>query len=366
MPSRVVVFGATGYTGRLVVADLVRCGQRPVVAGRDPERVRALAEEHGGLPTATADVARPGTLRGLVERGDVLVSTVGPFVRYGRPALEAAIDAGAHYLDCCGEPAFYRHVFTEAAPKARAAGSALLTGFGFDFVPGHLAGALAVRETGGAARRLDIGYFFTDGTRFSTGTRATTRLALDQRGHAFRDGRLVLEPLGRHSRSFPDATGHRRAIFYGGTEPLALPRTEPRLTHIATYVGGTGIPAQGARLASYVLPPLMRVPGIAHTLRRPAERALRRTGDGPDATARATGGSRVIAVASADTGRPLATVSLDGVDAYTFTARFLAHTAPRLAAGTVTDVGALGPLDLFGLPELREAVGKAGLHRCPE
>jgi short subunit dehydrogenase-like uncharacterized protein len=170
-----VVFGATGYTGRLVVAELVRCGLRPVVAGRSADRVRALAEEHGGLPTATADVSRPGTVRALIEHGDVLISTVGPFVRYGQPALDAAIDAGAHYLDSCGEPGFYRQVFTQAAPRARAAGSALLTGCGFDFVPGHLAGALAVRETDGAARRLDVGYFFTEGSRLSSGTRATAR-----------------------------------------------------------------------------------------------------------------------------------------------------------------------------------------------
>jgi short subunit dehydrogenase-like uncharacterized protein len=306
-------------------------------------------------------VSRPETVRALIEHGDVLISTVGPFVRYGRPALDAAIDAGAHYLDSCGDPGFYRHVFTQAAPRARAAGSVLLTGCGFDFVPGHLVGALAVRETDGAARRLDIGYFFTEGSRLSSGTHATARTGLDQLSHAFRDGSLVLAPLGRQSRSFPDGTRRRAAISYGGTEPLALPRMAPQLRQITTYIGGVGIPTRGARLSSYLLPQLMRVPGISHALRAQAELALRHTGEGPDATARAEGGSRVVAVASDDAGRALATVSLDGVDAYGFTSRFLAYAASRLATGAITEVGALGPLDAFGLEELHRAVNEAGL-----
>src|SRR5207247_8262039 len=98
MAARIVVFGATGFTGRLVAEALVHGGARPVLAARSAERLDALAGELGGnLETAVADVARPDTVRALVERGDVLVSTVGPFRRYGEPAVRAAIAAGAHY-----------------------------------------------------------------------------------------------------------------------------------------------------------------------------------------------------------------------------------------------------------------------------
>ena len=103
-----------------------RRGERPVLAGRSAERLASLAADLGGLETAVADVAQPQTVNEIVERGDVLVATVGPFVRFGRPAVEAAIDRGAHYLDSTGEPPFIREVFERYGPgaaRARAWGS---------------------------------------------------------------------------------------------------------------------------------------------------------------------------------------------------------------------------------------------------
>src|SRR5215210_6369376 len=142
MPARIVLFGATGYTGRLTAERLVAQGERPVLAGRSPTRVAELAERLGGLEWRQADVARPQSVAALVRAGDVLVTTVGPFTRWGEPALRAAIAAGAVYLDSTGEPAFVRRVFEEH----RAAGATLMPAMGYDFVPGALAGALALED----------------------------------------------------------------------------------------------------------------------------------------------------------------------------------------------------------------------------
>src|SRR3954452_10461338 len=80
VPGRIVLFGATGYTGRLVAAALVDRGARPVLAGPNADSLGAMSDElGGGLETQTADVSDPATVRALVQRGDVLVSTVGPF-----------------------------------------------------------------------------------------------------------------------------------------------------------------------------------------------------------------------------------------------------------------------------------------------
>src|SRR5438067_532901 len=100
MAGRIVLFGATGYTGRLVADALVERGARPVLAARSAGKLREMAEQLGGLDHETADVAQPDTVRALVERGDVLVTTVGPFQRFGEPALHAAIDGrAAAYID---------------------------------------------------------------------------------------------------------------------------------------------------------------------------------------------------------------------------------------------------------------------------
>ena len=85
MASRVVLFGATGYTGGLVAAAMAERGMRPVLAARGRERLEAMAAEMGGLETAVADVADPMTVRALAGRGDVLVTTVGPFSRWVAP-----------------------------------------------------------------------------------------------------------------------------------------------------------------------------------------------------------------------------------------------------------------------------------------
>src|SRR4051812_7620343 len=107
MAGRIVLFGATGYTGRLTASALLARGVRPVLAGRSQSSLDTLVSElGGGLETATADVARPETVRALVEEGDVLLSCVGPFARWGDPAVRAAIDARAHYLDSTGESTF--------------------------------------------------------------------------------------------------------------------------------------------------------------------------------------------------------------------------------------------------------------------
>src|SRR4051794_38895824 len=160
MAARIVLFGATGFTGRLTAERLVAHGERPVLAGRDPARLKALADSLGAdLETVKADVLRGNSVHSMVDAGDVLLSTVGPFVKYGEPALRAAIAAKAIYLDSTGEPAFIRRVFEEFDGPARANGATLMTAMGFDFVPGTLAGALAVEEAGDAAARVDVGYY---------------------------------------------------------------------------------------------------------------------------------------------------------------------------------------------------------------
>src|SRR5271170_2697614 len=104
MAARIVLFGATGYTGRLTAAALVARGCKPLLAARGHEAVRDLARELGGLEWSLADVADPASVRALLNQGDVLISTVGPFARWGDVAVQAAVDAGAHYIDSTGEP----------------------------------------------------------------------------------------------------------------------------------------------------------------------------------------------------------------------------------------------------------------------
>src|SRR5215211_6422318 len=171
MGSRIVVFGATGYTGRLVAERLTARDALPVLAGRDETRLAELAERLGGLEWVKADAMRRNSVFAAVEPGDVLISTVGPFAKWGDAAVRAAIAEGAIYMDSTGEPAFIRRVFEEFGGPAQRNGTALLTAMGYDYVPGALAGALALRDAGPHATRVDIGYFALGVGAASAGTR---------------------------------------------------------------------------------------------------------------------------------------------------------------------------------------------------
>lgn len=374
-----MLFGATGYTGRLTAEAMVAAGLRPVLAGRDRGRLEALASRLGGLPVAEADTGRPESVRELVGHGDVLVTTVGPFLTRGEPAVRAAVDARATYLDATGEPPFLRRVFEEHGPSATGR-CALIPAFGYDFVPGNLAGALALADAGeplelpdapptptgagpGRVARVTVGYFVTGGGGFSSGTMASGAGLLLEPGFAWRDGRLLRERTARRVRAFPIAGRDWLGVSYGGSEQLVLPRIAPRLREVEVYLGWFGRRSRAMQAVSAVGAPLARVPGARALTRSATGKLLARTGQGPDETARRRGGSLIVALAHDVGGRELAQVHLRGPDPYTLTASLLAWGAERAARSGVRATGALGPVDAFGLEALREGASAAGLRR---
>src|SRR5215211_8915706 len=316
----------------------------------------------GDLETRVADAAEPASLRGLVERGDVLVSTVGPFARLGEPVVRAAIDAGAHYVDSTGESAFIRAVFERHGPAAAANRCGLLTAFGFDWVPGNLAGALALCEAGERATRVEAGYFFTGGGGgASGGTRASALGMFVAPAFALSGGRIVTEPIARRLRAFD--VEHRRAaaVSVGGSEHFALPRIAPGLRDVGVYLGLPAAPARGAQALSLGASALGRLPGGRGALGALVRPFARGSTGGPDAEARARGGSLVVAEAFDARGTRLGAVRLSGVNPYDFTAAILAWGAQAAAEGRLRGAGALGPVDAFGLEALERGCAQGGI-----
>ncbi|MBI5895415.1 MAG: saccharopine dehydrogenase NADP-binding domain-containing protein, partial [Desulfobacterales bacterium] len=130
MTPKIVMFCATCYTGYLVAEALVDRGLRPILCGRNVEKLERLSKQIGGLETAICDVNNETGLAALLSKGDILISTVGPFAKYGRTAILAAIQKGAIYLDSTGEPAFIQELFESYGPRAQAAGAALIPACG--------------------------------------------------------------------------------------------------------------------------------------------------------------------------------------------------------------------------------------------
>ena len=364
MAARIVLFGATGYTGRLAeVAMLVLC-EHSVLAARSQAKLDELAGELGrdGLETATADVSDPPSVAALVESGDVLVTTVGPFARWGQPAAAAATTVGAHYIDSTGEPAFIREVFERYGPAADQAGIGMLTAMGYDWVPGNLAGALALDRAGDLATRVDVGYFLSgSGASMSGGTRASTIGAISAPAFGFRDGKVQTERGAKRVRSFQIGSKERAGVSVGSSEHFALPRFAPRLREVNTYLGWFGPASRAMQAMSAGTSLAMKIPGAETLWNAAGERFVQGSTGGPDEEARAKSGSHIVAVAYDAVGRALGEVHLKGVDGYTFTGRMLAWAAERAAAGELKGTGALGPVDGFGLEQLAAGVAEAGI-----
>lgn len=364
MSGRIVLLGATGYTGDLTARALVERGAVPVLAARSGERLERLAHELGGLESHVADVADvddPATVRALLERGDVLISTVGPFSRWGVTAIEAAIATGATYFDTTGEPAFIRRVFQQYGPEAARARTALLTAFGFDFVPGNLAAELALRSAGADASRLEVGYFSNGSAPgLSGGTKASTAGAILEPSFAFRGGQLRRERTAARVRrlTLDDGTV-LQGISIGGSEHFAVHSLHPNLRDIDVLIGRPGWGGLVTPALTALVSVATKVPGLGAWLYS----ALGSEGStgGPDAEARAGSRSTIVAEARSALGQLLHRVVLDGPNGYDFTARILAWASVEAARGVVTQTGALGPVGAFGLEALRTGAEHAGL-----
>jgi short subunit dehydrogenase-like uncharacterized protein len=357
MAKRIVIFGATGFTGRLVAERLAAAGAKPVLAGRSEASVRELAER---LDTEwrTADALRQNSVFGLLEPGDVLVSLVGPFIRWGEPAVRAAIAAKGTYIDSTGEPAFIRRVFEEFGPAAARNDAVLLTAMGYDFVPGALAGALALEAGGEVAVRVDIGYY-AFGAGISSGTkRSAVGVALDE-SHAYSDGALRSVRNAHSVRSFDVKGKNRPAVAVGGSEHFTLPAAYPRLRDVNVYLGWFGELSRPLQVAGFASSLATRIPGMRGAMRAAGERIADMAG-GPEP---ASGISWIAAEAYDGEGHRLSQVQLSGAEPYSFTAGFLAWAARRAAAEGIEGTGALGPVQAFGLSELEEGCREAGLER---
>lgn len=232
--SEVVVFGATGFTGKLTVSALIEMGIRPVIGGRSEAKLQALSEAHGGLETRVADATDASTLPALVKGAKVVVDTAGPFVQFGEPVVSAAIGAGAHFLDTTGEQGYMARIQAFYHGAARTKKLAVVNGQAFEFALGYCAAAL-LAESDPTLDTIDV---FNRAESF-TATRGTLKsgiAAVAQDCVCRRHGRL--QPLGYSpipKRIKNPVTGRTElAIPFPGGEALHLNRGYPHIQNTTT------------------------------------------------------------------------------------------------------------------------------------
>jgi len=127
----VVVYGATGHTGRFIVAELLERGFTPVLSGRDAARLEVLAKEFGELAARPATVDDPGTLDRALAGAAAVINCAGPFAVTAGPVVEAALRAGIPYVDVAAEIEANVSTFTDRAEAARKAGLPVVPAMAF-------------------------------------------------------------------------------------------------------------------------------------------------------------------------------------------------------------------------------------------
>ncbi|MEM1152980.1 MAG: saccharopine dehydrogenase NADP-binding domain-containing protein [Pseudomonadota bacterium] len=162
----IVVYGATGYTGKLIAEYLnkqygVDGDVSWAMAGRSQEKLESVRDElaiSSAVPLVVADASDPDSVKSMVERASVVVTTVGPYQLYGSELLAACAAAGTDYVDLCGEPTWMAQMIEAHDASAKESGARLVFSCGFDSIPFDL-GVLflqeeAKREFGAAMARV--------------------------------------------------------------------------------------------------------------------------------------------------------------------------------------------------------------------
>lgn len=140
----IVLYGATGFVGTLTAQYLAAAGggARVALAGRSPDKLLALRDSLGetaqSWPLLTADASQPSTLNAMAAQTQVVLTTVGPYAKYGLPLVAACAAAGTDYADLTGEPMFMRDSIDHHHKQAVDTGARIVHACGFDSIPSDL------------------------------------------------------------------------------------------------------------------------------------------------------------------------------------------------------------------------------------
>lgn len=397
----IVVYGATGFVGKLTAEYLAKAGGRAriALAGRSPaklEAVRAsLGETARDWPILTVDASDPATVDAMAKRTRVVVTTVGPYSKYGLPLVAACAANGTDYADLTGEAMFVRQSIDEFHKQAIDTGARIVHACGFDSVPSDMSVYELFRraKADGAGDLLDTNYVLrgfhggvSGGTiasmievfRASSGDPDTRRLLTDP--YTLSQDRPAEPDLGaqpdmawkRGSEIAPELSGVWAAAFvmamyntrivrrsnalldyaYGRrfryAEYMSMgPSLTAPVTSALTTVATAGSAALGSRFFKF-LP------------KRLVERIAPKPGTGPSEEVRENGYYRVETYTTTSSGaRYVATISQGGDPGYKATSVMLGECGLALALdrdrlpeiyGVLTPAAAMGDVLLARFP----------------
>ncbi len=393
-----VIFGATGFTGRLVAEVMQRrcpagSGVRWAVAGRSPGKLEAVARDIGlpdAVPRLVVDAGDTAGLQRLAASTRAVLTTVGPYQHHGEALLRACAEAGTDYVDLCGEPLWMARMIHALQDPARDHGARLVFSCGFDSIPFDL-GVLflqhqAQQRFGRPLSRVRGRVKVMKGT-MSGGTVASAlatyeSIAGDPQARALLDDPFALTPGFRGPLQPDDAQALYDPAVHAWTAPFVMAPINTKNVHRTHALRGhpwgvdfvyderqmTGDGGAGQRHARR----MARLARLQHLLlgfgptRAALERfALPKPGEGPDPDARRRGRYELLFVGEGRGGEHLAAcVAGEGDPGYASTSRLITEAALCLLQDIdrgMTPGGVWTPGAAMGLALQRRLEAHAGL-----
>ncbi len=398
-PLDLIVFGATGFTGRLVAEYLnatygVGGEVAWAMAGRSRDKLAEVRDALGTadtLPLIEADAADPAAMARLVAQARVILTTVGPYQRYGEPLVTACAQAGTDYVDLCGEPVWMAQTIPRLEPPARASGARIVFSCGFDSIPFDLGVVFlqdeALRRYGRPLARVRGRVQVMKGS-MSGGTAASALATFEQTSRDARLAGVMADPFaltpGFRGPAQPegDSAAYDEAA-QSWTGPFVMAAINTKNVHRTNALRGhpwgrdflydermlTGDGPRGAQRARR-LARMARVQdallGFAPTRAALRRWALPKPGEGPGPREREAGRYEIVFSGETSDGQTLrARVSGDRDPGYGSTSKLIAESALCLIGDvdrSATPGGVWTPGAAMGMALVRRLHERAGLR----
>jgi short subunit dehydrogenase-like uncharacterized protein len=380
----IIVYGATGFTGRLVAEYLAGGypGLNWAMAGRSQaklEQVRAEIGAPAALPLVVADASDPASLAAMAARADVVITTVGPYQLYGSELVAACAAAGTAYVDLCGEPAWMREMIDAHHDRAKASGARIVFSCGFDSIPFdlgvHRLQQLCVERFGAPAPRVKGRVRAMKGG-FSGGTAASLKATLAAAAKNPSLIKLLASPFaltpGFEGPDQPNGLlPHYDASVGAWVAPFIMAPINTKNVHRTNFLAGHPYGRD------FRYDEMMVAPGLGELGKAAAEAIAKanplageggpKTGEGPSREERESGFYDILFIAEYEDGRTARlSVKGDRDPGYGSTSKMIAEAALCLAEDVKGEGGVWTPGALMAEALAKRLEAKAGIAFKPE
>ncbi|MFO8017545.1 MAG: saccharopine dehydrogenase NADP-binding domain-containing protein [Promethearchaeia archaeon] len=330
-----LLYGAYGYTGKLITEEAMRQNLKPVISGRDAEKVKVLAEKKE-LDYEIFNLKEENKINNIIPEYDILFNAAGPFKHTSAPLVKACLQHSVNYLDITGEISVFEQNFARNQ-KAIEKDIAIISGVGFDVVPSD---CLSVYVSEKINNPIDLELGILALSQSSPGTMKTMIESIPSAVVVRRNGKLKEKTFGKDARAikFLDKTRELYPIGWGDVA------TAYRSTGIPNITAYMPIPRQFENAMTkygFIVRNLFKV----KFMRKLAKRWVEKNIEGPDKQARESGRSQIWARVKNENGEE-AEAWLSTIEAYRLTAISAIKSVKKI--DNLNIKGSLTPAQAFG------------------